>query len=302
MLAGRDRSGWVAREVDEVGQAPPDQWINLDAVDLAGPDGIAVAGVLHGHAGKRGRHQQLVSVEDGLDCVVNLAAGDLVCPHVRHAEPVTHLYPPPVLGWQVIGMIFHEVDPSRLQALESTDVQRHHEPRPDIAQLVLRPRDADLYFLDRGPRLLERRKSATHRRGDGMLDRKDVEVSAVGDLPALDGACRRRREVGLVEKTERIPRIRTGQDVQADRRILNGAGDGSFEDERRDALECVGPAGQRYPPKRGLVTVDTAPGGRDPDRASSVSAFREWNEAVRDCGRAAAGGAARVAGGVEGIT
>src|SRR5262249_6666377 len=55
------------------------------------------------------------------------------------------------------------------------------------------------------------------------------------------------------------------------------------------------------PPKRGLVTVDTAPGGRDPDRASSVSAFGEWNEAVCDCGGTAAGGTAGIAGGVEGI-
>ena len=101
----RGSSRRVAGEVGEVGQAPADQRVDRDALDLARPDGVAVAGVRHRQARERRRDQQVVVGEHALDRVEDLGADRLVALDVEHGQPVADVEPVQVLGRQVVAMV-----------------------------------------------------------------------------------------------------------------------------------------------------------------------------------------------------
>ena len=56
----RDRSGRVAAEIDRIGQAPADQWIDIDAVDLRRTLGVAVNRIVDRHCGESRRNKKIM--------------------------------------------------------------------------------------------------------------------------------------------------------------------------------------------------------------------------------------------------
>ncbi len=244
----------MAREVDQIGQAPADQRVDLFAVDLARPDGVAVVAFSTGRQASVGRDQQVVVGEHALDRVVDLGAGRLVAEEIerRHAgspASIQRRYS----GGKSSRWSLSRSRPFALKISKVCDVERHDQPAPEIAQLALRPLDADLDLLDHGHPPPRRRgppwrpTAATRR-----LDREDVEVRAVGDLPAVDRGPGRGREVDLLVQAEGIARVVAGERGERERRVFDRAGDRPLEHERRGAAEGVGPAKNGTRPNEAL--------------------------------------------------
>src|SRR4029077_14215108 len=100
---------------------------------------------------------------------------------------------------------------------------------------------------------------------------------------------------------EWVAGIRPGQDLEADRRVLNRARQRALENERIQARKRVGAARPRDTAPRAAVAVHVAPGGGDPNRSTTVGPLCYRDQSVRHRGRAAARRAAGVATEVERI-
>src|SRR6476660_6970178 len=107
-------------------------------------------------------------------------------------------------------MFFQNVNSRVPETLQGLQVQRHGEPAPEIAKLLLRSFDPDLYLFNMRPSLFECANRLPHKFGDPGINRKNVEVWAV--------------RIAVVLSRERI---------ECHRRIVDGARDRPFEDERR---------------------------------------------------------------------
>ena len=59
-----------------------------------------------------------------------------------------------------------KVDAVTLHGLEGAEVERHHQPRPDVGEFALRRRDADLDHLDMGAGFFENPHRLVDHRGD----------------------------------------------------------------------------------------------------------------------------------------
>ena len=82
-------------------------------------------------------------------------------------------------------MIFQNVDPRVPKTLQGLQVQRHDEPAPEIAQLLLRSFDPDLYLFNMRPSLFECADRRPHNLSDSWINRKNIEIWAVSNLPPL---------------------------------------------------------------------------------------------------------------------
>ena len=82
-----------------------------------------------------------------------------------------------------------EVEPAALTASRAPRLSGIISRRPEVAQLALAVPDAELHLLDMGAGLLEGAHRVGDHRGDARIDREDVEVGAVADLPALMSRC-----------------------------------------------------------------------------------------------------------------
>ena len=282
-------------EVGEVGQAPADQLVDLDALDRARPGRVAVARVLDRQARDGRADEQVVVGEHRLQRVEHLGAHRLVAREVEHRQPVAGVEPVAVLRRQVVA----QVEPLRAQELDRRDVDRHDQPRPQVAQLALVVPDAELDLLHVRARVLERAHGAGDDRRHAPVDREDVQRRAVRDPHPGDVAVERGGEVDLLVEAERVARVVAGERGHAERRVRHGAGDHALEQERVRAAEAVRPDHRRHAPPRLLVAVDAAPGGGDPDRAAAVGALGDRQQAVGHGRRGAAGRPAAVARRVE---
>lgn len=90
---GRDRRCGMAREVDEVRQAPADERVHVHARDLARTDRVPVVCVRDRDVGHRRRHEQVIVGEHALDRVVDLGSHSLVAHEVGQCEAVALLDP-----------------------------------------------------------------------------------------------------------------------------------------------------------------------------------------------------------------
>ena len=88
----------MACEVGQVGQAPADQRIDFDAFDRAWSHRIAIGGVVDRHAGQRGRHENLVLCQHGLDRVIHLAADRLGLNDVAYRQFMSYAEPVQIFG------------------------------------------------------------------------------------------------------------------------------------------------------------------------------------------------------------
>ncbi len=198
-------------------------------------------------------------------------------------------------------MLAQQVEAAQTHALERDDREWDDHPAPEIRELALVARDAELHLLDRGSGLLERLDRLAHDLRDARIDREDVEVGAVGDAHALDRAARRRQEVDVLVEAVGIARVVARERVQHERRVLDRPRQRPLVDVRVRVRPGVGPHDHRHSAERRLVAVDTRPRGRDADRAAAVGALGERHQPVRHGRRAAARRAAGVVRGVERI-
>ena len=292
----------MAREVRDVRQAPAEQALHLLACHRGRPERVAVRSVVDLLRRDRRCDDQVKVVEHALHGVDDLGAHLLVSIVVDHRRDLTALDPDTEFRRQILAVIAHEVEALGLQILEGQHAERDDQATPELYQLAMSALDADIHLLDVRAGLLEDRDRATDAVGDGGIDGEDAApVRAVGDAHALDRAARGRREVGLLVEAERIARVIARECGQDQRGVRNCAGDRALGDERRRAPERVRPDDHRYPPERALEAIDPAPCRRDADRAASVGAFREGNEAVGHGRRAAARRTAGVLAEIERI-
>ena len=79
----RNRGRGVTREVDEVGETPPDQRVDLFSIDLGWAHGISIASVIDGQTSQGWRDQEIVPVEGALNGIVHLRPDLLIPPKVE---------------------------------------------------------------------------------------------------------------------------------------------------------------------------------------------------------------------------
>jgi hypothetical protein len=145
----------VSGEVHGIGQAPADQRVDLDSVDLGRAFRVAIGRVLDGEAGERRIDEKLVVGERVLDRVVDLAAQLLVSHQIGGTQLVALVDPTQIFGREVVAVIGQQVDALALEVLKRGDVDGDDQPAPEIAELALIVLDPEVDLLDSGTGLLE---------------------------------------------------------------------------------------------------------------------------------------------------
>src|SRR5205809_304040 len=131
----------MSREVHQVGQAPSDERVDSLALNVCRSLGVAVVAVINRGAGERRRNEQIVSIQDALNRVIDLGLDLLILEKVQKAHPIALLHPCEVLRREVVGMISNEIKTAAFEVLQCRQVESHNEPAPDITQFALMPRD-----------------------------------------------------------------------------------------------------------------------------------------------------------------
>ena len=186
--------------------------------------------------------------------------------------------------------------PAAFMLLERADVERHHQPAPDVARApAATALDAELTSSTWAPACSNARTALSTTARISGVDRKDVEFGAIGDLPALDRAAGRApRSPPCLEaerdRAGRSPRARTTPAPRPRRcGVIGPSNMNGMVPPKALGRMTTGIAAER-----GLVAVHAAPCSRDADRAAGIGAFGERHQPVGD-GR---GAAARRAAGV----
>ena len=206
-----------------------------------------------------------------------------------------------VLGREILAVVTEQVLTPGLVGFEGAEVERHHQAVPEVAEFALVERDADFHFLDDRTGIREGADGAPDGFGNARIDRKHVEIGAVGNAHALDRTLQGAEVVDRLVKAQRIARVIALEDRHGECGVLDGAGDRPLENKGQIAGKRIGPHHHRHASERGLVAIDVAPRGRDADRAARIGAFGERQQTVGDRRCAAARRAAGVARHVERI-
>src|SRR5919107_4686986 len=82
-VPGGDGGGRMAGEVDDIGEAPTDERVDVDALDVPRADRVAVLGVVDGQRREGRGDQEVVGAQHLLDTVVDTGAHPLIAEHVE---------------------------------------------------------------------------------------------------------------------------------------------------------------------------------------------------------------------------
>src|SRR6185437_14881311 len=179
-------------------------------------------------------------------------------------------------------MVFQKVNASVPKTFQCLQVHWHDQPAPEIAQLLLRSLDPDFYFFDMGARLFEYAHRLADHFGNPRVDRKNIEIWAVGNLPILYRLAGCPREVGHLFEGVRVGGVISGKRIEGEGGIIDGARNRALEQERRVGGKRVRTYDGGDATERSFVAIDIAPRRGDSNRAAAVSPFGERQETVRD--------------------
>src|SRR5262245_19092562 len=147
-MVSPDSRAHVARRQAEVPLSAlckkPSPALTSASLIVLGP-GVAVVSIVCGWAGGGRRDEQIKIIQRTLGGVVDVGAGSQISVETEGRKAIGLLDPVQVMGWEVFAMLAEQIYAVPNHVLECLQVAPHVQPGLDIAQLLLRTAELNVF-------------------------------------------------------------------------------------------------------------------------------------------------------------